>query len=156
VLLDVAPEAVVAGYATLRERAQRLAPAARIEGVLVTPMLKDGVECILGAKVDSVFGPMVLFGLGGIFAEALADVVCRSAPLDEAAALAMLQELKGRRLLEGLRGRPAADRQALARAIVALSRFAAAHADELESVDVNPLLALPDRAIALDALIVRR
>jgi hypothetical protein len=70
--------------------------------------------------------------------------------------VSMLQELKGRRLLEGLRGRPPADRKALARAIAALSRFAAAHAGELESIDINPLLALPDRALALDALIVRR
>jgi acyl-CoA synthetase (NDP forming) len=156
VLLDVAPEEAAAGYATLRERAERHAPAARIAGVLVTPFVSGGVECILGAKVDPVFGPVVLVGLGGIFAEALEDVACRSAPVDEETALEMLQELKGRRLLDGLRGRPAADKPALARAIAALSRFAAAHADELGSVDINPLLALPDGALALDALIVRR
>jgi acyl-CoA synthetase (NDP forming) len=156
VLLDVAPQEAAAGYATLLERAQRHAPAAKVEGVLVTPMLKGGVECILGAKVDPVFGPVVLFGLGGIFAEALEDVACASAPLDEAAALALIDRLKGRRILEGLRGRPPADKAALARAIAALSRFAAAHADEIASIDVNPLLALPDRAVALDALIVRR
>ena len=156
VLLNLEADEVAVGYATVVERARRLAPAATIAGVLVTPMLDGGVECILGAKVDPVFGPVVLFGLGGVFAEALDDVVCRSAPVNEAAALAMLQELKGRRLLDGLRGRPAADKPALARAIVALSRFAAMHADELESIDINPLLALPDRAVALDALIVKR
>ena len=94
--------------------------------------------------------------IGGIFAEALQDVACASAPLDEAAALALIEQLKGRRVLEGLRGKPPVDKAALARAIAALSRFAAAHADELASVDVNPLLALSDRAVALDALIVRR
>ncbi|HKY95181.1 MAG TPA: acetate--CoA ligase family protein [Kiloniellales bacterium] len=156
VLLDVAPEQAAAGCVTLLERARRHAPGARVEGLLVTPMLKGGVECILGAKVDPVFGPVVLFGLGGIFAEALEDVVCASAPLDEAQALALLDEIKGRRVLDGLRGKPPVDKAALARAIAALSRFAAAHAHEIASVDINPLLALPDRAVALDALIVRR
>jgi len=156
VLLDVAPAEAAAGYATLLERAAAQAPGARVEGVLVTPMLAGGVECILGAKVDPVFGPVVLFGLGGIFAEALEDVACASAPLDEEAARALIDRLKGRKILDGLRGRPPADKAALARAIAALSRFIARHRDEVASVDVNPLLALPDGPVALDALIVRR
>jgi hypothetical protein len=156
VLLDVTTEKAGEGYATLLERARTRAPGAIVEGVLVTPMLTGGVECILGAKIDPVFGPVVLFGLGGIFAEALEDVAVASAPLDETDALALIDQLKGRKILDGLRGRPPADKAALARAIAALSRFAAAHRDEIMSVDVNPLLALPDRAVALDALIVRR
>lgn len=156
VLLDVPPEAASDGYATLLERAASTAPGAKVEGVLVTPMLTGGVECILGAKIDPVFGPVVLFGLGGIFAEALEDVAVASAPVDEATALDLIDKLKGRRILAGLRGKPPADKRSLARAIAALSRFAAAHRDEIASVDVNPLLALPDRAVALDALIVRR
>ena len=83
-------------------------------------------------------------------------VACASAPLDEAAALALIDQLKGRRILDGLRGKPPVDKLALASAIAALSRFAAAHKNEISSIDVNPLLALPDRAVALDALIVRR
>lgn len=156
VLLDVPAEKAAEGYDTLLERARRKAPGAKVEGVLVTPMLTGGVECILGAKIDPVFGPVVLFGLGGIFAEALEDVAVASAPVDETDALALIDQLKGRKVLDGLRGKPPVDKAALARAIAALSRFAAAHRHEIASVDVNPLLALPDRAVALDALIVRR
>ncbi len=157
VILDVRGAAAARqAYGTLLERAASKAPAARIAGVLAAEQLGGGVECILGAKHDPVFGPVVLFGLGGIFTEALGDVVFRRAPFARAEALSMLDEIKGRRVLDGLRGRPPADRESLAAALVALSRFAAAAGPRLESVDLNPVLALPDRVVALDALLVLR
>jgi acyl-CoA synthetase (NDP forming) len=150
--------AVGDGFAELMRRAAARAPAARIEGVLVAPHLDGGVETILGVQRDPAFGPVVLFGLGGIFVEALADVALRRAPIDRSEALAMIGEIRGRAILEGARGRPRADIEALADALVRLSAFAAAHAEEIDSVDLNPVLVLPQGqgAFILDALIVPR
>ena len=118
----------------------------------------SGVECILGVRRDPVFGPVVMVGSGGVLAEVLDDVAFRKAPIDCAEAKRMIAELKGARVLEGIRGRPRCDVDALAGAVAALSRFAAAHADVVESVDVNPFVALPEGkgGLALDALIVER
>ena len=157
VLLNVAsPEAARQGYETLLARAAEAAPGALVDGVLMAPMVRDGVETILGVQHDPVFGPAVMFGLGGIFAEALGDVVFRIAPFGEDEAWRMIREIAGYRVLEGLRGRPRADQEALARALAALSGFAAAAADRIESVDVNPFLVRPEGegAVAVDALIV--
>jgi acyl-CoA synthetase (NDP forming) len=143
-------------FGRLMENAARHAPGARIEGVLVSPMVQGGIECILGAKTDPVFGPVILFGLGGIFTELLNDVALRRAPFGEETARAMIGELKGKGILEGKRGRPPADLDALARAISQLSLFAEANAETVESVEMNPLLALPSGCLALDALIVTR
>jgi len=132
------------------------APRARIEGVLVSPMVGGGVELILGAKRDPVFGPVVLVGLGGIFAEVIQDIAVRPAPVDEAEAMAMLRSLKAFAVLDGARGRPKADLDAAAAAIAAMSRFAAQHAEQVTEIDINPLLVRPagEGAVALDALIV--
>jgi acyl-CoA synthetase (NDP forming) len=157
VALDLRDAAAVeAAHAAMLARVRAAAPAARIEGVLVSPMVRGGVEMILGAKRDPVFGPVVLVGIGGIFAEVLQDVAVRPAPVDEAEALAMLRGLKAFAVLDGARGRPKADLPAAARAIAALSRFAARHAAQVAEIDVNPLLLRPEGqgAVALDALIV--
>jgi acyl-CoA synthetase (NDP forming) len=159
VLLDLdSPEAVKAGYVTLLERAEAHQPGAKIEGVLVAPMVKDGVETILGVNRDPVFGPVVMFGLGGIFVEVLKDVTLRVAPFSVEEAHEMIREVKGYPLLEGVRGQPRADVDALARTLAQLSAFAAAHGDELESLDINPFIVLPEGqgAVAVDALIVPR
>ena len=120
--------------------------------------VEGGVELILGVEVDPQFGPFVLVGLGGVLAELLQDVALRPAPVDETEAHAMLGELRGAALLRGYRGAPPVDVDAVAGAVSALSRFAAAHASELEAIDVNPLLALPQgRGVrAVDVLVVRR
>ncbi|MEH3086634.1 MAG: acetate--CoA ligase family protein [Xylophilus ampelinus] len=151
-------EQLAAEYDELRERVARNAPQARIVGVLVARMVEGGVELILGARQDPVFGPMVVVGSGGVFAEILQDVALRPAPVDEAQALEMLRSLKGFPLLDGARGRPPADVEAAARAVAALSRFAARHADRVAEVDVNPLVVLArgQGACALDALLVPR
>lgn len=131
-------------------------PGARIDGALISPMVSDGVECILGAKIDPVFGPVVLFGLGGVFTEVMKDIAFRRAPFDVETARAMIDQLRGAAILKGARGQPAADLDALAHAISRMSIFAAANADRIESVEMNPLRARTDGCIALDALIVRK
>jgi succinyl-CoA synthetase beta subunit len=153
--LASAEEVATAFDAMLRRVAER-APAARIDGVLVAPMAGGGTELILGATRDPVFGPVVVAGFGGIFAEIVKDVAVRPAPVDEDEALAMLRSLKAFPLLDGARNRPRADLAAAASAIAALSRFAVAHADEVAEIDVNPLLVRADGqgAVALDALLV--
>lgn len=132
------------------------APKARVDGVLVAPMVEGGVECILGASRDPVFGPMVLFGLGGVFVEVLKDASLRRAPFGRDEARRMIGEIKGLALLQGARGRAPADLDALADALARLSAYAYAMRDSVESVDLNPVLALPDRCVAVDALIAPR
>lgn len=132
------------------------APGAKVDGVMVAPMVEGGVECILGASRDPVFGPMVLFGLGGVFVEVLKDASLRRAPFGRDEARRMIAELKGLPLLQGARGRPPADLDALAEALARLSAYAHAMRDSVESVDLNPVLALPDRCVAVDALVATR
>lgn len=143
-------------YGNLLARVAQKAPGARIAGVLVAQMVQGGVELILGTKKDPMFGPMVMVGLGGIFAEIFKDVALQPAPVDEAQATAMLQSLKAFALLDGARGRPKADVPAAAKAIAALSRFAVRHGDSVSEIDINPLVVLDlgRGAHALDALLV--
>ena len=149
-------EAVVRAFTALIAAARLARPGAHVDGILVSPMVTGGVEMILGVQQDPTFGPVVMCGLGGVFVEILADVSFRPAPFDAAAAHRMLRELRGYPLLAGARGRPRGDIDALAAALAALSRFAAAHADRLESAELNPVVVRPSGqgVVALDALIV--
>ena len=122
-------------------------------GLLVEPMAAPGLELIVGLRRDAQFGPAVMVGLGGIFTEVLDDVSIRLAPVRHADALAMLDDLRGRRILDGVRGRPAIDRSAIADLIVALSLLGVERPDILE-VDLNPVIASPIGALAVDALVV--
>lgn len=131
-------------------------PDARIDGVLVSEMVRGGFELIAGVVNDAVFGPVVVVGAGGIYAELLDDSACRLAPFDEAMALDMLDELRCRRILDGARGRAAVDVQAASKALAALSQFAWQYRGEVKEIDVNPLFALPNGVIAADALLVLR
>ncbi|HKC44462.1 MAG TPA: acetate--CoA ligase family protein [Burkholderiales bacterium] len=157
VLLGVAtPEEARRGYAALVAAAAEKAPAARVRGVAVSRMIADAVETILGVVQDPVFGPVVMFGLGGVFVETLRDVTFRAAPFDAGEAVRMIGEVKGSALLRGARGKPPADVAALAAALAALSRLAAARRDDFAAIDVNPFAVLPAGrgAVALDALLV--
>lgn len=156
VALHVTDDIAAQTYNQLTANATHYDPEAHIDGVLVSPMVTGGVEMILGAKIDPVFGPVVMAGLGGVFTEIFGDVAFRRAPVSEETAEEMLQELKGMALLKGARGNPPADIDALAAAISRLSVFAAAHADEIESVEMNPVRAMEHEVVALDALIVRK
>jgi acetate---CoA ligase (ADP-forming) len=156
VLLDVRDaEGVRRGVATLLERARERAPGARIEGVLVAKQIAGAVEMALGITRDPVFGPVAMVGLGGVFIEILKDFALHRCPLDAAQAERMVRSLKGFPLLDGARGRPKADVAALSRALSRLSAFAAAAGPRLVSIDVNPMLVLPEGqgCYAADAVI---
>ncbi|MBA8964998.1 acetate--CoA ligase family protein [Rhodococcus opacus] len=159
VILDVEDEAQAsAAYLTLLERANAAVPGARIEGVLLGVMCPKGVETIVGVTNDPAFGPTVMFGLGGMQAELFRDVAFRVGELDHAEAVNLIREIKGYPLLTGFRGAAPADVDALADLLVAVSRFAVTHADQLDSLDLNPVLVLEEGrgALALDALITVR
>jgi acetate---CoA ligase (ADP-forming) len=138
--------------ANARERA----PRARIDGVLVSEMVTGGFELIAGVVNDPVFGPVVVVGAGGIYAELLRDSASRLAPFEEETAREMLDELKCRPILDGVRGGKPLDVEAAAKALAALSRFAWASRDEVGEIDINPLFVLPRGVVAADALIVPR
>ena len=147
---------VRAAFAAITARAAAVAPLARVSGVLVQPMVPTGVEIVVGARIDPLFGPLVVVGLGGVLVEVLADTALALAPVAVPEAEAMLGRLRGARLLDGFRGAPAVDRRRLAEVIAAVSRFAADHRDAIAELDVNPLIGAGARIVAVDALIVKR
>jgi acetyltransferase len=146
--------AVRAAHAAILDNARRHKGDAKIDGVIVQAMAQGGVELVVGLQRDPVFGTVVMAGLGGIHVEVLKDVVFRPAPVTAAEAGRMLDGLRGRALLDGVRGARAVDRAAVARLISAASRFGAAAGDRLESLDLNPVLAGPDGATAVDWLLL--
>jgi acetate---CoA ligase (ADP-forming) len=150
-------EAFIA-FRELMDNAQRHRPSAAIQGVLVAPMAKKGVEIIVGTLIDATFGPMVMAGLGGVTTELFRDVIYRPAPVSAAEAAAMLGELKAAPLLRGFRGAPTADVPALARLISEVSLLAARLRGEIAEIELNPVLAHPegDGVTIVDALVVRR
>jgi acyl-CoA synthetase (NDP forming) len=156
VALHVTEDLAAQTYNQLTQNATHYDPNAHIDGVIVSPMVNGGVELILGAKIDPVFGPVVMAGLGGVFTEIFADIAFRRAPVSPATAREMLEELKGVALLKGYRGKNPVDLDATSSAISKLSLFAAAHADVIESVEMNPVRARAHDCLALDALIVRK
>ena len=138
------------------ENARHHRPDARIDGVLVSEMVRGGFELIAGVVNDIVFGPVVVVGAGGIYAELLSDSACRLAPFDEETAREMLDELRCRRILDGARGSAALDVQAASKALAALSQFAWQNRERVQEIDINPLFALPTGVVAADALLVLR
>ncbi|HEY4633887.1 MAG TPA: acetate--CoA ligase family protein, partial [Candidatus Limnocylindrales bacterium] len=124
-----------------------------VRGLLVEPMADPGVELIVGLQRDASFGAAIVVGLGGVLAEVLDDVAIRLAPVRRRDALEMLDEIRGSRILDGVRGQPAVDREAVAGLIVALSRLGQERPDIVE-VDLNPVIASAGGAIAVDALVV--
>ena len=138
----------VALAAALADMERRLAPPAFTVERMAP--LAEGVELLIGARWDARFGPVALVGLGGLFTEILHDVAVALAPVDEPRARALLLSLRAAPLLQGARGRPPLAVDAAAAALAALSRVAAEH-PELAAIEVNPLLALPDGALGLDA-----
>lgn len=149
-------EAVRAAYAAVTENAARAAPRARINGVLVQPMVPAGIEMVVGATRDPLFGPTVLVGLGGILVELLRDSAVALVPVGHAEARAMLGRLKGAKLLEGFRNLPAVDLDTLAGIVQRVSELAADHAGRIAEIDVNPVICNGTRQLAVDALIALR
>lgn len=149
-------DAVRQAYERVMANARQHAPQARIDGVLVAPMVRGGVELIAGVSRDAVFGPVVMVGLGGIYAEILKDVAVQVAPVSEEEALQMIRGLKMFPLLDGARGQPKADVAAAARTVARLSEFACRHAGDVAEIDMNPILVKPEGqgVLVLDALMV--
>ncbi|MDB5398891.1 MAG: CoA-binding protein [Rhodopila sp.] len=142
------------GYAAVMANAAKVAPPPRINGVLVQPMVPQGIEMVVGARNDPLFGPLIVVGLGGILVEVLKDTALSPAPVTPFEAEALLRQLKGVKLLEGFRGMPAVDVKRLAQVISDVSRFAADHPSSVAELDVNPLICAGNRITAVDALIV--
>jgi acyl-CoA synthetase (NDP forming) len=148
--------AIRSAYATLLERALAAGPDATIEGVLVCEMVEGGTETVVGVAHDELFGPTVMFGIGGVFLEVLGDVTFRVPPFGADEARRMVTEVRGFPLLEGARGRPPADVKAIVDTIMKVQRLAMDLSGELAELDVNPLVARPGGVVALDALVVPR
>lgn len=143
----VGGEAVREAHGRIVENAERL--NARVSGVLVQEQVPEGREVIVGGTRDRQFGPVVMFGLGGIFVEVLEDVSFRVAPIDREEAAEMVREIKGYPVLEEFRGKPAADVEALEKIVANTSRLMQEHT-EITELDVNPLIVHEEGAHAVD------
>jgi acetate---CoA ligase (ADP-forming) subunit beta len=144
---------VISAFEEMLDAVREVQPDARIEGVAVQHMAPAGTEVIIGMSKDPQFGPVLMFGLGGVLVEVLKDVAFRIVPLEPRDAHQMVREIKGYPVLEGSRGRDAADIAALESLILKLSEFVEAN-PQIEELDLNPVFAYPDGAIAVDARIV--
>lgn len=159
VCLDIVDaRALAAASRDMLARVRERAPQARLEGFVTAPMIKGGLETIVGIVNDAVFGPVVALGLGGIYAEMLQDVTYRLAPFGVDTAREMVEALKAYPLFRGARGQPPRDVEALAQALVAVSRMAWELRDRIAELDVNPLLVMTQGCgvVAVDALAVLR
>jgi acetate---CoA ligase (ADP-forming) len=135
------------------QRVLAFKPEARIEGYIVARQLGGGAELLVGTRLDVVFGPVIIVGSGGVLTELVRDVQVRLAPIGAAAARDMLMGTRAGRLARGFRDRQPADIEAVARLIATLSEIAWVNRETVESIEINPVLALADGAFALDALV---
>jgi len=145
-------------YKQVLDSAKRYNPEAEFKGVLVQEMVRPGKEVIIGIIQDPQFGPIIMFGLGGIFVEVLKDFSLRHAPLKERDAWAMIQEIKGYPVLKGIRGGSSYDLVAIVRVLMAISQLAMDLKNSIYSIDINPLVVYPgDQGVkVLDCLIVKK
>jgi acetyltransferase len=132
-------EEVRKGYWEIIENARNYDPSADIRGVLVSPLVQDGLEVIIGTKIDDQFGPVIMFGIGGIMVEIMRDVAFRVLPLSENAARTIVEEIKSSALLNGFRGKPAYDKAAIQKLLLSVSSVIEAYPDILE-MDLNPVI----------------
>ena len=144
---------IPAAFREIMESVIKHNPDVRVNGITVQKMLSGGIECIVGMKNDEVFGPTVLFGLGGVLVEALEDYSLRICPLTRLDAEEMVSEIKGHRILAGFRGAPPADKEAIYDVILRVSQLAMDF-PEIKEAEINPLTAFSQGAVAMDALII--
>ncbi len=159
VLLGLASAAAVeAGYQAISANVEAHQPGTALDGMLVAKQVAGGLELVLGVSRDPEMGPVVMFGTGGVWLELYKDVAFSGAPLDADRAEAMIAKTHADRLIDGYRGAPAADRRAVIDALVSLGRIADDLGDVIESIDINPFVALEDGngGYALDGLVVVR
>lgn len=124
-----------------------------IEGILVQQMIKGERELVVGLSHDPQFGPCVMFGLGGIFTEILNDVSFRIAPLEKRDALEMVREIRGHKILDAFRGKPAVDIDILCQTLIAIGNIGM-ECEQVKEIDINPLIISGDKPVAVDALVV--
>ena len=148
-------EAVEKAYDTLLSSVKQSSSEAQVDGVLVSKMAPSGLEVIVGMNRDPQFGPVILFGLGGIMVEIFQDISLRLLPLTKDEALAMIREIKGYKLISGYRGRPAIDEQALVDCIMTVAQMAEHH-PEIVEIDLNPVIAYPNTIRVVDARIIEK
>jgi acyl-CoA synthetase (NDP forming) len=146
-------EEVAAAFDEIVEAARRAQAGATVLGVSVQKMAQPGVEVIMGMTKDPQFGPVLMFGLGGVFVEVLKDVAFRIVPLEPRDARQMIRDIQGFPVLEGFRGQEPADLAALEDMLMRLSAFVEEH-PEIQELDLNPIFAYKDGALAVDARIV--
>jgi len=140
-------------YDDIMKAIKKQYPEAKIHGVSVQRMARPGVEVIIGMSMDAQFGPVIMFGLGGVFVEILKDVSFRIVPLERRDAREMIREIKGYPMLEGYRGQEPVDVDNLEKLVLAVSDFVEKH-PEIEELDINPIYAYSDGAVAVDARII--
>ncbi|WP_050615192.1 acetate--CoA ligase family protein [Bacillus testis] len=148
------PEEVRKAFASVHENAKKANPDADLQGALIQEMLPQGVEVIIGSTNDPVFGPVIMFGLGGIYVEVFKDVAFRIAPLTRKDAYNMIDEVKGKAILDGVRGKGAVDKEAVVDALLNISRLVMDHKESIAELDLNPLIVYEKGAKAADAAIV--
>ena len=154
VALDLADgDAVREAYDAMEASVKSAAPKATIDGISVQQMAQSGTEVIVGITTDPQFGPVMMFGLGGIFVEVLKDVAFRIVPLEERDASQIVREIRSFPVLEGVRGQSGADLDALEKLLLQVSAFAWDHR-EVAELDLNPVIARPDGVLAVDARVV--
>lgn len=147
---------VEASATEILEKARALRPAPQINGILVQSMARQGIEMMVGGRIDPQFGPLVVIGLGGVMVELVKDTALAVAPISPVEARGLLDRLKCRSALAGFRGMPAVDLDQLSNTIARFSEFVADHQAGLEEVDVNPVICAGGDIVAVDALIVAR
>jgi acyl-CoA synthetase (NDP forming) len=154
VVLGINGEAALKeAYPKLIAEVRKNNPKAEVLGVLIEKMMPSSTEVIVGGIRDSQFGPSVMFGMGGIFTEVYEDVAFRVAPLDKIDALNLIHELRGSKILEGIRGQPAADLAAIVDVLIDVSSLMSQHS-AISQLDLNPVIAYPDGVCAVDTRIV--
>jgi len=146
-------EEVRRAYREIIENVRSKVPNARIVGILVQEFAPSGVEVIIGLIRDPQFGPTVMFGLGGVFVEVFKDVSFRVAPLTERDAYEMIEEIKGKALLEGYRGTQPADKKAIADAMIKVGQIGL-DIPEIKEMDLNPIMAYPSGIKVVDARVI--
>jgi acetyltransferase len=147
------PEEISRAYTEIVENARKYKPGAVVSGVLVTPMAASGIEVIVGTKIDDQFGPVIMFGIGGIAVEVLKDVAFRVLPITPRSAKRMIEDIRSVRLLAGFRGRPPADREAVRKLLLCVSEMIESYPD-IREMDLNPVIVHEKGLVAVDARVV--
>jgi acetyltransferase len=142
-----------AAYRDIMKNSKKYAPKADIRGVLVSPMADEGIEVIIGTKIDDQFGPVIMYGLGGIMVEILKDVAFRVLPISPTSARKMIAETKSYPILDGARGTPALDKKALQRLLLLCSEIVESY-PQIQEMDLNPVIVHQKGVSVVDVRII--